>query len=234
VKMKKRLSKAEKKEHRRKTLQKYHQSPKYKKVKARYVAKAGPVAIRTYHREYYHKELKNSSTYKAKRKLYAQKPYVRLASCMYQRVYSKTPKCLNRMHTYYCSALYKKQNKLWRDLPANKLKTAIRGLDWRMSDYGRSYKRQWNSARRRSINVIEFVSKEKLLKLHNYRCVYCGKLLHNDKFTHIDHLIAVARYQKLGRLCPESYATVVPACVECNRHKSTKTPLEFIWARAAA
>jgi hypothetical protein len=77
--------------------------------------------------------------------------------------------------------------------------------------------------------VLEHVNRTKLREMYDNKCVYCGKEL-QDKF-HIDHLLPVNRYRKIGKKCPHSYNNCVPACSSCNCEKHDKMPLEFIWLK---
>lgn len=82
---------------------------------------------------------------------------------------------------------------------------------------------------KRELFIVEYIDKQKLLKDFSYKCPYCGKKLKNDNKTHIDHLIPVIRYAKLGKKCPHGYNNCVPCCSSCNTRKHDKTPLEFYW-----
>jgi hypothetical protein len=83
--------------------------------------------------------------------------------------------------------------------------------------------------RRRSIKIVEHVDREKLRKMYNNLCVWCEEKL-GDIF-HIDHLLPVSRYEKIGKKCPHDYNNCAPSCPSCNSSKKDKTPLEFIWTR---
>ena len=87
-----------------------------------------------------------------------------------------------------------------------------------------------NIRRFRSIEIIEHVDKKKLLEMFSWQCAYCDTKIKNNSDTHIDHLLPIVRFQRIGKKAPHSYSNCVPACSECNRSKHDKTPLEFIWS----
>lgn len=83
--------------------------------------------------------------------------------------------------------------------------------------------------RKRNIVIIEKLNRDKLKQMYDDKCVYCDKKL-GDNF-HIDHLLPVSRYEKIGKKCPHSYDNCVPSCASCNDSKFDKTPLEFLWIK---
>lgn len=98
-------------------------------------------------------------------------------------------------------------------------------------DANRDKRRENMNKRRRNIEIVDRISKDKLIKIFNYKCAHCGCAIINDKSTHIDHLIPVSRYTNIGKKCPHSYNNCVPSCISCNLQKSGSTPLEFYWQR---
>lgn len=58
----------------------------------------------------------------------------------------------------------------------------------------------------------------KIVQAHMYRCAYCLRL---PEYLTQDHVIPLS---KGGTHTPDN---VIPACVECNRSKADKDPLEF-------
>jgi 5-methylcytosine-specific restriction endonuclease McrA len=81
--------------------------------------------------------------------------------------------------------------------------------------------------RRRNIDIVEHIDRKILAINFDNKCAYCEKDL--GESYHIDHLIPVVRYEKIGKKCPHSYDNCAPSCPECNLSKHDKTPLEFMW-----
>jgi hypothetical protein len=85
--------------------------------------------------------------------------------------------------------------------------------------------------RNRNIKIINHINKKELLEIFNYECPYCNRKLKNNKNTHMDHLIPVSAYTKIGKKCPHSWSNVAPVHKKCNLEKHNKTPLEYIWEK---
>ena len=87
--------------------------------------------------------------------------------------------------------------------------------------------RHSEAQRQRGIIVLEHIDREVLKKMYNGKDAYTGEPL-PEKF-HIDHMLPVSAYKKIGKKCPHSYGNCVPTVPRVNLQKHDRTPLEFLW-----
>jgi 5-methylcytosine-specific restriction endonuclease McrA len=94
--------------------------------------------------------------------------------------------------------------KSWKDIADERLKE-LKRLKGKTSQRERSYQSKWKN------------KKQQLLKIQNFKCIYCFCEL--DLFTStIDHVIAKS---KGGKNLTQN---LVVACAECNQKKSNREP----------
>jgi 5-methylcytosine-specific restriction endonuclease McrA len=140
---------------------------------------------------------------------------------LYRKVYEA-----KRRKTYTQTKAYKLYMKMFRQ--TEKYKNTEKA--YRLTEGYKNMHRLARMKRDRHCEILERVDKQFLMFSHQNKCAYCGCDLVNDKTTHIDHLIPVSRYIKIGKKFPYRYSTVAPTCAPCNLKKQDKTPLEFMWA----
>lgn len=130
---------------------------------------------------------------------------------------------LNKCAEYYIKNKDKKKSYA----QDNKTKISKRLKIWHKNNRAKCVQYKYNHYK--DIIVLEYVDRDKLKQMYDNKCVYCGQEL-DDSF-HIDHLLPVARYKKIGKKCPHSYNNCAPTHGHCNESKHDKTPLEFLWVK---
>lgn len=161
---------------------------------------------------------KGKAWYKSEKRLaYVKKVNASAAHKVYMKAFCSTPEQRARIIARNTSPEWKAHKRAWYRTPAGQESARI----------------SW-AKRHGNCEIIERVKKDVLLEMYNHTCPYCGGSLKNDRSTHIDHIIPIARYIKIGKKFPYKYSTVAPAHAHCNEVKQNNTPLEYFWGQEAA
>ena len=103
----------------------------------------------------------------------------------------------------------------------------------RMSFYQLNHKAAIRISKNKRKNILNKFTKinksefDNILNIHDNKCHYCGILVLRGINLHFDHKIP------LSKSGDHSVDNIVPACMNCNLRKSTKTDLEFFELLAA-
>jgi 5-methylcytosine-specific restriction endonuclease McrA len=131
-----------------------------------------------------------------------------------------TPSAIERRHRYRKSIKGKLSEKRYLYSKKGKLSVSIRCKIYRKTHPEKvaHYKRIRRERLKHILKTLTFKEWELILKLFDYRCVYCNK---TGKLT-LDHVIPISRGGEHTKY------NVVPACKSCNSKKHNKMPKEWL------